>query len=218
MPASTPLSMFVIPGKDQGPHARDKHQTRLKGRRVERASRLQRSISLLDPWSLPGMTARKVAVYESCRAFPAYDSHNISHACEYTIINVRHPWKDQGPYVRDKHQTRLKGRRVERASRLQCRISLLDPWSRPGMTVPKEPCMKVAGHFLRMIRISSAMQASTPLSMFVIPGKDQGTHASDKHQTLLKGQQAERASQLQRSISLLDPWSRPGMTVPKDRV
>ena len=73
MQASTPLSMFVIPGKDQGPYASDKHQTRLKGRRVERASQLQRSISLLDSWSLPGMTAQKAAVYESCRAFPAYD-------------------------------------------------------------------------------------------------------------------------------------------------
>ena len=95
MPASTPLSMFVIPGKAQGPHARDKHQTRLKGRRVERASRLQCCFSLLDPWSRPGMTARKAAVYESRRTFPAYDSHIISHAGQYTIINVRHPW--QGP-------------------------------------------------------------------------------------------------------------------------
>ena len=95
MQASTPFSMYVIPGKDHGPHARDKHQTRLKGRRVERASRLQCRISLLDPWSLPGMTARKAAVYESCRAFPEYDKHNISHAGEYTFLNVRHPW--QGP-------------------------------------------------------------------------------------------------------------------------
>ena len=59
MPASTPFSMFVIPGKDQGPYVRDKYQTRLKGRRVERASQLQRSISLLDPWSRPGMTVPK---------------------------------------------------------------------------------------------------------------------------------------------------------------
>ena len=50
---------------------------------------------LLDPLSLPGMTARKAAVYESCRTLPAYDSHIISHAGQYTIINVRHPW--QGP-------------------------------------------------------------------------------------------------------------------------
>ena len=128
------------------------------------------------------------------------------------------PGKDQGPHARDKYQTRLKGRRVERASRLQCRISLLDPWSRPGMTVQKEPCMKAAGHYLRMISISSAMPASTPLSMFVIPGKDQGPHARDKYQTRLKGRRVERASRLQCRISLLDPWSRPGMTVPKDRV
>ena len=52
--------------------------------------------------------------------------------------------------------------------------------------------MKAAGHFLSMISITSAMQASTPFSMFVIPGKDQGPYASDKHQTRLKGQQAER--------------------------
>ena len=41
------------------------------------------------------MTARKAAVYENSRTLPEYDSHNISHAGQYTIINVRHPW--QGP-------------------------------------------------------------------------------------------------------------------------
>ena len=95
MQASIPFSMFVIPGKDQGTHASDKHQTRLKGRRVERC--FTAATQYLTFRSL--VTARddgpKGTVYESRRTLPAYDSHIISHAGQHTFLNVRHPW--QGP-------------------------------------------------------------------------------------------------------------------------
>ena len=64
------------------------------------------------------MTALGKAVCESCRTRYLHSINNADCNAGYATMSQCHviPGQDQGPYVGDKHQTRLKGMRVEQYS------------------------------------------------------------------------------------------------------
>ena len=126
--------MFVIPGQDQGPHASDKHQTRIKGLRIELSSRKLKDIvffsSLVQArddglWERPCV---KIAELVICIASTTLTAMQATPQC----INVRHPW--QGPGTLCQRQALNLVQRIESRTVLMKAILLLDPWSKPGMT------------------------------------------------------------------------------------
>ena len=97
--------MFVIPGLDQGPYARDKHQTWLKGLRIEQCSRQLKDIVLFSSLVQARDDGLGKGVDKSYKTRYLHSINNADCNAGKATTSQCHviPGQDQGPYARDKH-------------------------------------------------------------------------------------------------------------------